>query len=47
VGSFVVMRILGRELKLYRMPSSSRAYPRPLTEKANVYRAMFKDLGML
>ncbi len=47
VGSFVVMRILGRELKLYRMPSSSRAYPRPLTEKANAYRAMFKDLGML
>ena len=37
----------GRPLRLYRMPSSSRAYPKPLPEKAAVYAAMFRDLGLL
>lgn len=36
-----------REMSLYRMPSTSRAYPRPLAEKAAVYGTMFKELGML
>ena len=34
-------------MRLYRMPSSSRAYPKPLTEKAEVYKQMFKELGMI
>jgi len=38
--------IQGRSLKIYRMPSSSRAYPKPVEEKAKVYAAMFKELGI-
>lgn len=37
----------GRAMKLYRMPSSSRAYPKPLPEKAVFYAGMFKALGIL
>jgi hypothetical protein len=29
------------------MPSSSRAYPKPLTEKAAAYQTMFEALGMV
>lgn len=36
-----------RQLKLYRMPSSSRAYPLPIEKKANVYRFMLNELGIL
>ena len=32
---------------LYRMPSSSRAYPRPVEEKAKVYEKMFRETGIL
>lgn len=46
VGGFTEFLYLGRSLRLYRMPSSSRAYPKPLAEKAAVYRTMFKALGM-
>lgn len=35
-----------RELKLYRMPSSSRAYPLALEKKADVYKFMFNELGL-
>ena len=38
---------MGRTMRLFRMPSSSRAYPRPLEEKAAIYRGMFETLGML
>lgn len=37
----------GRTMRLYRLPSSSRAYPKPLTEKAAVYRAVFEEIGLL
>ena len=36
-----------RNLQLYRMPSSSRAYPLALQKKAESYRFMFKHLGLL
>lgn len=36
-----------RQMTLYRMPSSSRAYPLPLERKAAYYEAMFRQLGML
>lgn len=36
-----------RLLYLYRMPSSSRAYPLKLEKKAEVYRLMFNDLGII
>lgn len=47
VGGSVPFFHAGREMRLYRMPSSSRAYPRPLAEKAEAYRRMFQDLKML
>ena len=37
----------GRKLRLYRMPSSSRAYPKPLSAKAEEYKKMFQEMGML
>lgn len=36
-----------RHLTLYRMPSSSRAYPMRLDVKAEVYGRMFREIGML
>ena len=47
VGTFTSFICLDREIRLYRMPSSSRAYPKPLEEKAAVYRIMFEGLGFL
>lgn len=46
VGSYSRFTLLDRVFRLYRMPSSSRAYPKPLEEKAAVYRQMFEELGM-
>ncbi|MFT4073181.1 MAG: uracil-DNA glycosylase family protein [Dysgonamonadaceae bacterium] len=37
----------GRELSVWRMPSSSRAYPKPLPEKAACYRRMFELAGLV
>lgn len=36
-----------RVLRIYRMPSSSRAYPKPIEEKAAVYKKMFREIGLL
>ena len=47
VGGFSVFLFEGREIRIYRMPSSSRAYPKPLPEKAEVYRGMFRELGLV
>lgn len=47
VGGFSEFEFEGRNLRLYRMPSSSRAYPKPLPEKARVYAEMFRQLDML
>lgn len=47
VGACTDFSYMGRPLKLYRMPSSSRAYPLPVKDKADVYRRMFADLGMV
>lgn len=47
VGSYIQFIFNGREMKLFRMPSSSRAYPKPIEEKATIYRSMFESLGML
>jgi G:T/U-mismatch repair DNA glycosylase len=45
-GTFSETIYQGRHLRIYRMPSSSRAYPKPLAEKATVYKAMFLELGL-
>ncbi len=47
VGGYSQVMIDGRDLRLYRMPSSSRAYPMPLNGKAAVYRRLFEEIGML
>ena len=47
VGTCTCFEYDGRQMRFYRMPSSSRAYPKPLVEKAEDYRRMFAALGML
>ncbi|MCL2561673.1 MAG: uracil-DNA glycosylase family protein [Rikenellaceae bacterium] len=44
---FADFSFAGRELRHYRMPSSSRAYPRPLADKAADYAAMFRSERLL
>jgi G:T/U-mismatch repair DNA glycosylase len=46
VGGYVETVYQGRRLRIYRMPSSSRAYPKPVVEKAAVYESMFCELGL-
>lgn len=36
-----------REMTLYRMPSSSRAYPLAIEKKAEAYKQLFKEIGLL
>ena len=47
IGSFTEFVADKRVLRLYRMPSSSRAYPLALEKKAAAYRIMFQDLEMI
>ena len=49
VGEYVSTRMLngqGQEIFLYRLPSSSRAYPMSLPKKAEAYRQMFAFCGV-
>lgn len=46
LGSFTAFGLDGREMRLYRMPSSSRAYPLKLERKAEYYEKMFRDIGL-
>ncbi len=41
IGDFKTFESLGRTIRLYRMPSTSRAYPLALEKKAEVYRRVF------
>lgn len=47
VGDFTEFVFDGKPMRLYRMPSSSRAYPLALEKKAATYRIMYQDLQML
>lgn len=47
MGSYTDFEYEGRRLRHYRMPSSSRAYPKPFAEKVEMYRAMFKIEGLI
>lgn len=47
VGDYAEFVFDGRALRLYRMPSSSRAYPLALDKKASAYRIMYQDLQIL
>lgn len=46
-GEYSGFNFEGRPMRLYRMPSSSRAYPLSLDKKAAAYRRLFSDLGMV
>lgn len=46
VGTFTEFTFEGRSLRLYRMPSSSRAYPMRPERKAEYYDEVFRWLGM-
>lgn len=46
VGRKVPFSFEDRDMHLYRMPSSSRAYPLALEKKADFYLSMFKELGI-
>lgn len=46
VGEYVPFRLDERELRLYRMPSSSRAYPMRPERKAEFYDIVFKYLKL-
>ena len=47
VGESVAFKYAGRSMRLWRMPSSSRAYPRPVEWKAGFYRKVFEDNEIL
>ena len=47
VGHYSSFQYQGRVLRLYRMPSSSRAYPLALEKKAAAYTQMLKELEMI
>ena len=44
VGTFVSVKLKGRMIQLYRMPSSSRAYPMAIEKKAAFYQTVFDTL---
>lgn len=47
VGESCPFTFEDRMMRLYRMPSSSRAYPMAIEKKATAYRFMFSELGFL
>ena len=44
MGQYTTFTFEGRELRLYCMPSSSRAYPMAVEKKSEFYRIMFNDI---
>ena len=47
VGQSIGFEYAGRSMRLWRMPSSSRVYPRPVEWKAGFYRKVFEDNEIL
>ena len=47
VGESCPFTFEDRMMRLYRMPSSSRAYPMAIEKKATAYRFMLSELGLL
>lgn len=47
VGDFTGFYAAGRKLRLWRMPSSSRAYPLSIERKAEKYRVMFEKENII
>ena len=47
MGEYRTFDVEGRTLKLYRQPSSSRAYPMKVEKKAVYYEQMFKEIQII
>lgn len=47
VGEATDVTFAGRRLRIWRMPSSSRAFPRAVEWKAEFYRKVFTEVGVL
>ena len=47
MGTYNDFTITGREMRLWRMPSSSRAYPMKLDEKAEFYWNLMLTIGII
>lgn len=47
VGDYTAFNLNGKVMRLYRMPSSSRAYPLALEKKAAFYRKMLEETGII
>ena len=47
MGTYNEFTISDRPMRLWRMPSSSRAYPMSLVEKAGYYHRMMQEIGLL
>lgn len=47
IGQSVQVNYMDRELSLYRLPSSSRAYPLALEKKADAYKLFFEQIGLV
>lgn len=47
IGEMTQVEFAQRQLYLYRLPSSSRAYPLALEKKAAAYEKVFKSIGLL
>lgn len=46
-NQYISVTAFGRDLNIYRLPSSSRAYPQSLTKKAEAYRQFFELAGLV
>ena len=46
MGDYTEVSAEGRAMKLYRLPSSSRAYPMKLEKKAAFYKEMLNEIGL-
>ena len=47
IWTFSLCEVAGRLLRIYRMPSTSRAYPKPLLEKTKIYTTMFQEIWLI
>lgn len=47
IGTYNEFSLAGRLMRLWRMPSSSRAFPMKLADKAAYYRDMMKTIGLI
>lgn len=47
IGQSVQVNYMERELSLYRLPSSSRAYPLALDKKTEAYKLFFEEIGLV